>query len=88
MPRTVLMHLNVEVPDDDGRSVPELIDALEGAIEVGSDHPGLNDLVIEVVMAEIVYGGEPQEQFKPHSSQFSPEVEEFLDAVEPTLGGD
>jgi hypothetical protein len=59
MPRTVLMHLNVEVPDTDGRSVPELVAAVEAAIEVGSDNEALNDLVIETVLAEIVYGNDP-----------------------------
>lgn len=54
MPRTVLMHMNVVVPDDDVRSVPELVIALEAAIEVGSDDPTVRDL--EVVLAEEVDG--------------------------------
>jgi hypothetical protein len=52
MPRTVLMHMNVTVPDEDERTVPELVQALEGAIEVGSDDPTVNAL--EVVLAEEV----------------------------------
>lgn len=54
MPRTVLMHMNVVVPDGDERSVPELVIALEAAIEVGSDDPTVRDL--EVVLAEEVDG--------------------------------
>jgi hypothetical protein len=46
------MHMSVEVPDDDERSVDELVKAVEGAIEVGSDNPSVSGLEIVVVMAE------------------------------------
>jgi len=63
MPRTVLMHLNVEVPDDDDRSVPDLVRAVEGAIEVGSDDEvmkGLACVLAEEVESTIVDSARPR----------------------------
>ena len=39
MPRTILVHLNVTVPDDDSRTFGEIGEAIEAALEVGSDDP-------------------------------------------------
>jgi hypothetical protein len=52
MPRTILIHLNVEAPDDDPRTFVEIEEAVKGALEVGSDDPSLDGLTIEVTMAE------------------------------------
>lgn len=54
MSRTILLHLNVVVPDDDGRDTPEIVRVIEAAIEVGSDHDTVRNLVIETVLAEVV----------------------------------
>ena len=54
MPRTVLMHANVQVPDDDGRPTPELVQAVEAALKSRSDHPPMKGLDIEIVMAEVI----------------------------------
>lgn len=54
MARTILMHVNVIVPDKDGRDVPEIVGAIEAAIEVGSDHDSVRDLKIETIVAEVV----------------------------------
>jgi hypothetical protein len=61
MPRTILMHLNIVVPDEDGRSTPQIVEAIEAAIEVGSDHDSVrglefvvHNLEIETVLAEVV----------------------------------
>lgn len=47
-PRTILMHLNVEVPRYDQRDAGELALALQGAIEVGLDGvtPRVGDVCI------------------------------------------
>jgi hypothetical protein len=52
MPRTILMHLNVIVSDGDDRSTPEIVAAVEAAIEVGSDHEDVRELTIETVLSE------------------------------------
>lgn len=52
MPRTVLVHLNVEVPDGDERSVEEIESAVRGALEVGSDHELVKSLGIEITLSE------------------------------------
>lgn len=54
MPRTHLIHLNVEAPDDDPRTTAQIQEAVEGAIEVGSDDESLEGLEIVVVLAEEV----------------------------------
>lgn len=36
MPRTFLVHLHVEAPDDDGRDADAIADAIADAVEVGS----------------------------------------------------
>ena len=53
-PRTVLVHLNVEVPADDTRTATEIGDAILAAVEVGSDHESVAGLVIAVPLAEDV----------------------------------
>lgn len=52
--RTVLLHLNVEVPADDDRPVSEIVAAVLGAIEVGSDDESVSGLVVECPLAEVV----------------------------------
>jgi hypothetical protein len=52
--RTILMHLNVSVPADDNRSIGEIAEAIEGAIEVGSDDPSLAGLVIQTALVDEV----------------------------------
>jgi hypothetical protein len=52
--RTVLVHLNVEVPAVDGRDANEIADALMVAIEVGSDHDLVRGLRIRIALAEDV----------------------------------
>lgn len=54
MPRTILIHTSVTVPDTDGRSTPDIVQALEGAIQVGSDDDTVRSL--EVVMAKVIDG--------------------------------
>ena len=46
--RTILVHLNVTVPDDDYRSIGHIAEAIEGAIQVGSDDPSLIGLIVQV----------------------------------------
>jgi len=57
MPRTVLVHLNVELPDDDGATVPDLVqeitDALSIAVE-GDNAPVLNASTVVIPLAEEV----------------------------------
>jgi hypothetical protein len=36
-PRTILVHLNVEVPSDNAATVEELVAEIEGALAVGTD---------------------------------------------------
>lgn len=52
MPRTVLVHLNVGVPDDDTRTAGEIAEALLGALEVGSDDDSVRDLDVTAPLAE------------------------------------
>lgn len=52
--RTVLVHLNVELPDDDERTAEQVTRAIEGAIEVGSDDPALDGLTVVVALSEEV----------------------------------
>lgn len=52
MSRTVLIHLNVQVPDEDARDATQIAQAVEGAIEVGSDDASVRGLVIEAVLSE------------------------------------
>jgi hypothetical protein len=52
--RTVLIHLNVEAPDDDPRTAEEISAAVMGAVEVGSDDDSVSGLVIEAVLTEEV----------------------------------
>ena len=52
MPRTILVHLNVEVPDEDRRPVPEIVASVLAALEVGSDDESVRDLKIVVPLAE------------------------------------
>lgn len=54
MPRTILVHLNVTVPDDDIRSADQIGDAIEAALEVGSDDPSVSGLEVHVVLIEEV----------------------------------
>jgi hypothetical protein len=44
MPRTILVHLNVSVPDGDERGADEVADAILAAIEVGSDDDSVRSL--------------------------------------------
>ena len=46
MPRTILVHLNVTVPDSDKRNADEVADAILAAIEVGSDDDSVRELGI------------------------------------------
>jgi hypothetical protein len=55
MTRTVLMHANVQVPDEDGRATEEIVQAVQGALEVGSDDDTVRAL--EIVLAEEIGGG-------------------------------
>jgi hypothetical protein len=52
--RTVLIHVNAQVPDSDPRTAKEIADLVEGAIEVGSDNPALSAVEVTVVLAEEV----------------------------------
>ena len=53
MSRTILIHMFVTVPDDDGRSTPEIVGAIEEAFEVGSDNISVCNLGIEACLAEV-----------------------------------
>jgi len=50
--RTILVHLNVTVPDGDYRSIGAIAEAIEGAIQVGSDDPSLSSLIIHVAAVD------------------------------------
>ncbi len=50
--RTVLIHLNVDVPTGDGRSADQVADAILAAIEVGSDDDSVRDLTLHLPLAE------------------------------------
>ncbi len=54
MARTILIHQNVQVPDDDDRTADQIKEAVDAAIEVGSDHESVRGLVIEAVLWEEV----------------------------------
>jgi hypothetical protein len=54
MTRTILVHLNVDVPEPDSRTANEIADALLGAIEVGSDDDSVRELGVVCLMAEEV----------------------------------
>ena len=54
--RTILVHLNVTVPDDDYRSIGHIAEAIEGAIQVGSDDPSLLGLVIVTAAVDQIDG--------------------------------
>lgn len=41
--RTILVHLNVEVPDDDPRDANAIADAILSMIEVGSDDDSVRE---------------------------------------------
>ncbi len=57
MPRTILVHLNVEVPADDNRPADEIMSSVMGALEVGgvnggSEEPEVADLMVTVPLYE------------------------------------
>lgn len=53
MPRTILIHLNVEVPENDKRKVEEIVfSAISGALVVGSDDDSVRDLKFSIPLAE------------------------------------
>jgi hypothetical protein len=54
MPRTVLVHLNVEAPDSDTRTADQIADALMGALEVGADDDSVRELSVTAPLAEEV----------------------------------
>jgi hypothetical protein len=53
-PRTVVLHLNITVPNDDSRATTAIADAVMGAIEVGKDDDAVRDLRIVDALAEEV----------------------------------
>jgi hypothetical protein len=50
--RTVLVHLNVEVPEADARDAEEIAQAVYGALEVGSDHESVRNLTVVMALSE------------------------------------
>lgn len=52
MTRTILIHLNVEVPDEDTRDYKDIVSDVEGAIEVGSDPEHVGHMTVDVALAE------------------------------------
>jgi hypothetical protein len=52
--RTILVHLNVEVPAKDDRPADVIAAALYDAISVGSDDDSVRDLEVVVAFAEEV----------------------------------
>ena len=52
--RTVLVHLNVEVPAKDQRDADEIASALMEALEIGSNDESFDHLITTVAMAEDV----------------------------------
>ena len=54
MPRTILVHLNVSVPDGDDRTAEQIQTAVMGAYEVGSDDVSLEGLEVTSPLAEEV----------------------------------
>jgi hypothetical protein len=56
MPRTILVHLNVTVPGDDSRSIGEIAEAIEAALEVGADDPAVSGLGVHVALVDQIDG--------------------------------
>lgn len=54
MPRTILVHLSVDVPDDDDRTPPEIAEAIQGALDVGWDDDEVRDLAVFIPLVEEV----------------------------------
>lgn len=52
MPRTVLVHLNVEVPDTETRTADQIADAILSALVVGGDDESVWELDIVCPLAE------------------------------------
>ena len=52
MPRTILVHLNVSVPDDDHRTAEQVAQALMDAYDVGSLDESVWNLRPSVALAE------------------------------------
>jgi hypothetical protein len=52
VPRTVLVHLNVEAPESDTRTADQIADALMGALEVGADDDSVRELSVTAPLAE------------------------------------
>lgn len=50
--RTILIHLNLEVPPTEERSAEEIAEAILQAFEVGSDDDSVKDLFPQIVLAE------------------------------------
>jgi hypothetical protein len=48
------VHLNVQVPAGDPRTPDQIADAIEGALEVGSDDSSVRELRITTTLAEEV----------------------------------
>jgi hypothetical protein len=52
MTRRILVHLNVEVPEDDQREPDEIGEAIVAAAHVGSDDDSVRDLVVHNALSE------------------------------------
>lgn len=52
--RTVLVHLNVQVPDYDNRTADEVGGAILDALDVGSDDDAVRNLLVECPLVEEV----------------------------------
>lgn len=50
--RTVLVHLNVSVPEYDKRTADEIGGAILDALDVGSDDPTVENLLVECPLVE------------------------------------
>lgn len=50
--RTILVHLNVVLPDGDARDPDDIASAILAALEVGSDDDSVRELVVEAPLAE------------------------------------
>ncbi len=59
MTRTINMHLEVGVPDTDGRDTLEIVDAVMKELESRPNSSPIRDLTIETVFAEVIPHGEP-----------------------------
>ena len=53
-PRSILVHLNVEVPADDERDADQIAEAVAAALEVGSDDESVRGFTYAVPLAEEV----------------------------------